>query len=59
MTAILTACAVSGFWLAGHCTYAQRESMAACEADRPRIEADMRAHGQVVRYTICNRERGT
>lgn len=57
MTAILTACAVSGFWAVGHCYYVQTPSLASCERERPRVEADMRSHGQPVRFSTCREKR--
>jgi len=60
--AILTALATSGFWQpgVGSSTYARFESLAACERNRPVVEAAMVAHGYTGVRTVCNevKERG-
>lgn len=57
--AILTACALSGFYArTGHCFYTHAPSVAVCEQERTRIEAGMRAAGQIVRFSKCQEERG-
>lgn len=54
MTAILTACAISGFYAnVGHC-YRVEVPLEACEGKRILAERWLEDHGQVVRFTRCN-----
>lgn len=54
MIAILTACAISGFYSnVGHC-YRAEVPLEACQDERIRAENWMKDHGQVVRFTQCN-----
>ena len=59
--AILWAVASSGFWPGGSWQAFGYPSLAACEEARPRVEAEMRAHGYTGIRTTCMavKERGT
>jgi hypothetical protein len=53
MLAVLTACAVSGFYPhKGHC-YRKEVQFADCSAAIERAASDMADAGQVVRFTSC------
>lgn len=54
MSAILTACAISGFYAGvGHC-YRFEVPLELCNDKKVEVEARMRAHGQVVRFSECH-----
>jgi hypothetical protein len=55
MSALLIACAVSGYYAApmGHCYYDSIPSMEQCREEIPRMIIRMVDAGQVVRYIRC------